>query len=69
MDYIQEGVNLHYQSKIEELKTKLAQVEARNREYEKVIEINLIPIFDSTCEGCRQAERVARNALNSGKGE
>lgn len=29
----------------------------------KVIEMQLSPIFDNECEGCREAERVARDAL------
>jgi len=56
-----QAANLSSLKEIEELKTKLAQVEARNEVYREALEV--------CSESGSICSKSARNALNSGKGE
>lgn len=62
MDYIAEGMEIHYGNKIKQLKTKLAQRD----EAIKVMREALENIHDTECAGCNLSEVLSTcsNALS-----
>ena len=48
---------------------EIDELKSENKRLREVLEMNLIPLFDDSCEGCREAERVAREVLNKEKSE
>lgn len=48
---------------IEDLKKQNEILQAKLDEAVSLIKINLMPIFNSGCDGCREAERISREFL------
>jgi hypothetical protein len=48
---------------IEKLQKEIEQEHEKSKILLEALKINLPPIFDNTCEGCREAERISKKSI------